>query len=255
MSSAVNEYVAWSLRDDAAKLSCGKISGHVSTTRPGAGLHDVAIEGVSRSLELLTAYRSDVAEVNSWPLALAECYVRGSDLVASYQASDAWPFSPTLYWRANSLRSVHGVIASVSLLVSVQTHLLDTVPQIGVASRLDCDEILRVATNSEAQTVAEPVELSQGIHATDADFCIVRRLADLPLSYVEIMSAGDFHAIGVDSNSDCTAIEWRLFAEFLEKGVIRRARVHAAFVPRANDIEIAAACCEAIYGLKLPLTT
>ena len=51
------------------------------------------------------------------------------------------------------------------------------------------------------------------------------------------------------------AFEWRLFAEFLEKGVIRRARVHGAIVPRKNDIEIAAACCRAIDGLELPLTT
>jgi hypothetical protein len=51
------------------------------------------------------------------------------------------------------------------------------------------------------------------------------------------------------------AFEWRLFAEFLEKGVIRRARIHGAIVPRDNDVEIAAACCKAIDGLELPLTT
>jgi hypothetical protein len=50
-------------------------------------------------------------------------------------------------------------------------------------------------------------------------------------------------------------LEWRLFSEFLEKGVIRRARVHAAILPRQNDLEIAAACCAAIDRLELPLTT
>jgi hypothetical protein len=46
-----------------------------------------------------------------------------------------------------------------------------------------------------------------------------------------------------------------MFSEFLEKGVIRKARVHSAFIERAKDIQIAAACCETIERSALPLTT
>jgi hypothetical protein len=80
-------------------------------------------------------------------------------------------------------------------------------------------------------------------------------LSHVPLSYVEIMPAGDFHALRLRNEGNGAAFEWRLFDEFLEKGVIRRARVHAAIVPRESDIEIATACCNAIDGLELPLTT
>ena len=40
-----------------------------------------------------------------------------------------------------------------------------------------------------------------------------------------------------------------MFADFLEKGVIRRARVHAAVLPRENDVELAIECCRAIEQL------
>jgi hypothetical protein len=160
-----------------------------------------------------------------------------------------------LYWRANSLCAVDGVLASVSLLVSVQTHLLDTVPQIGVESRLPCDETLLVSMSGGARPKATSIDPSQTIRPTNEDCCIVSRVKGLPLSYVEIMPAVDFHAVRLRPEGNGVAIEWRLFAEFLEKGVIRRARVHSAFLPRENDIEIAAACCNAIDGLELPLTT
>ena len=132
MGNAVNERAVWSLHGNVAELSCGKLSGRIDASRPNAGLHDVAFDGAQQATNLLRVYRSDSRDEKSWPLPLAESYVRGNDLVASYQATDDWPFSPQLYWRANSLRAVDGVLASASLLVSVQTHLLDTVPQIAV---------------------------------------------------------------------------------------------------------------------------
>jgi hypothetical protein len=175
--------------------------------------------------------------------------------VGTYQATDDWPFSPQLYWRANSLRTVNGVLASLSLLVSVQTHLLDTIPQIAVASQLPCDETLLVSVSGSAQPSAAQFDPLQTSLSANDDCCVVSRLRDVPLSYVEIMPAGDFHAATLQGETNENAFEWRLFAEFLEKGVIRRARVHAAIVPRENDIEVAAACCAAIDGLELPLTT
>src|SRR5258707_11844234 len=120
MRNVANEQVVWSLRGNVAELSCGKFSGRIDASRPNAGLQDVAVDGARQTIELLRAYRSDITGEKSWPLPVAESYVRGNDLVASYQATDDWPFSPQLYWRANSLRAVDGVLASVSLLVSGQ---------------------------------------------------------------------------------------------------------------------------------------
>jgi hypothetical protein len=254
MHNVVNERVAWSLRGNVAELSCGKLSGRVDASRPNAGLHNVTFDGTHEAIDFLRAYRSDVGTEKSWPLPVAESYVRGNDLVASYSAIDAWPFSPQLYWRANSLRAVHGVLASASLLVSVQTHLLDTVPQIAVTSLVPNEELLLVTVNG-SQSSAARIDSSQTIPSTNEDCCVVSRMRGATLSYIEIMPAGDFHAINLRAEGAGVAFEWRLFAEFLEKGVIRRARIHGAIVPRDNDVEIAAACCKAIDGLELPLTT
>ena len=255
MRSEVNERAVWSLRGNVAELHCGKLSARVDASRPDAGLHNVVIDGAPQATELLRIYRSDITDMISWPLPVAESYVRGNDLVVSYQATDDWPFSPQLYWRANSLRAVDGVLASASLLVSVQTHLLDTMPQMAISSRAPCEEPLLVSMTNAALPRAARIDLRQTIPSTEEDCCVVQRLKDLKLSYVEIMPAGDFHATRVLTDGKNAAFEWRLFAEFLEKGVIRRARVHTAILPRENDIEIAAACCKAIDSLKLPLTT
>lgn len=255
MRNAANDQAVWTLRGNVADLSCGKLSGRIDASRPNAGLHHVALDGAQHVASLLRAYRSDITNEKSWPLPLAESYVRGKDLVASFQATDNWPFSPQLYWRANSLRFTDGVLASASLLVSVQTHLLDTVPQIAVASLLPRSQAFFVSVRRDTKPMAAQIDSTQTIPSTNEDCCVVFRFDDVSLSYVEIMPAGDFHAAGLRPEGSGTAFEWRLFAEFLEKGVIRRARVHAAIVPRDNDVEIAAACCKAIDGLELPLTT
>jgi hypothetical protein len=241
------------LRDSAADLNCGPLAGRIDTARPNAGLHCAALHQGKDAVDVLRVYRADVTSEKSWPLSVAESYIRSNDLVASYKPAEDWPFSPQLYWRANSLRNVDGVLASISLLVSLQTHLLDTVPQIGVASALDCEELLLVSAGRGARPVVEQIGPSTKIGAT-GDCCIVFRLRDAPLSYVEIVPAGDFHDVRPIETQRGAALEWRLFSEFLEKGVIRRARLHAAVLPRENDTENAAACCAAIDSLELPLT-
>lgn len=217
MRNELNEQAVWSLHDNEAELHCGKLSGRVDPSRPNAGLHDVAIYGAQQAAELLRIYQSDVTDKISWPLPVAESYVRGDDLVASYQATDKWPFSPQLYWRANSLRAVNGVLASASLLVSVQTHLLDTMPQMAVSSLVPCEESPLVSMNNAAQPRAVRIDLIQTIPSTEEDCCIVQRFKNLPLSYVEIMPAGDFHATRLVADGSSAALEWRLFGEFLEK--------------------------------------
>src|SRR5689334_21031911 len=125
MGNVADDQVVWTLRDSVAELNSKNFVGRINVSRPDQGLHGLAIDGAQHAADLLRVYRADSAD-KSWPLQVAESYVRAHDLVASYQATDIWPFSPQLYWRANSLSAVDGVMASASLLVSVQTHLLDT---------------------------------------------------------------------------------------------------------------------------------
>jgi len=265
MDVAAHTTAVWSLIRPQAALRCGRLLGHIDVVRPDLGFGNILLDGAEISGNLLSVRRVDSSaaprswprvETSSWPLPVSDTYVRGADLVAAYQPSDDWPFSPQIYWRAGALSSVDGLLASFSLLVSVQTHLLDTWPRISVSSRLPTDETLQVTTDRGHGASCHPLHDGQELSPSTDACCILRRLTSIPVSYVEFMPASDFCVATVRGDEEVgPQVKWELFAEFLEKGVIRRARLETAFVPRAYDVELAAACCEAIERCALPLTT
>jgi hypothetical protein len=256
----------WSLQGTIGKLTNGHLSGTVDVAHPNRGLHcnefdheniPCTLLGVMRSAESLA---SDAAKKEGdtvcWPLPVADAYVRGNDLVASFLPVEIWPYSPQLDWQANPLELVEGVQASLSLLVSVQTHLLDTWPQISVFSQVPSNEVLHLSMGEKGKADVEPVDVEKTIKPSGTVCCAIWRLPAVPFSYVEIMSTSDFRKIGFTPASNRKSFaEWHLFADFLEKGVIRRARVHSALLPRENDVELAIECCAAIEQSPLPLTT
>jgi len=265
VATGTSEQTVWSLSGNSAELSCGNLSGQIDTTRPHRGLCNLRLDGALRETAVLGVKReseddaqlaaADQHDSRSWPLTVSETYVRGNDLVATYQPASNWPFAPQLYWRANPLQAVEGVLSSVSLLVSVQTQLLDTCPQIGVVSRLPGGDLLFMSMSIGERPRIEPITYDSRIAAASDLCCVVLRIRDTPFSYIEITPASDFRELTLSAGGSVTSWNWRLFADFLEKGVIRRSRVHAALLPRENDIEIAPTCCAALQQLELPLTT
>ncbi|HEX5472406.1 MAG TPA: hypothetical protein VFW73_10990 [Lacipirellulaceae bacterium] len=244
---------AWVLHGNEGELCCNTLAGQINTARPHEGLHNLRLSGVPWPVVLLSAYPE--AEIECWPSPLGEAYVRGEDLVATYQATTNWPFSPQLYWRANSLESPGGVMASLSLLVSIQTQLLDTYPRIRVTSHVACGEVLLLTSCNGARPCAESIDRPRTVSPSGETCCILLRLKEWPLTYVEMVPSSDFRQAKLQRDNDGVSTEWSLFADFLEKGVIRRARVHAALLARENDVDLAMACCEAARRLELPLTT
>ena len=168
-----------------------------------------------------------------WPAKLSDAYVRGNDLVATYQATDAWPFAPQIYWRADTLQSVDELSLSVSLLVSVSTHLLDTHPQICAVTQLAADEILHVVSsdNGNPKSNLAPRPKRDDSASRAGACCLLWRLPGGMLSYAEIVPASDFRELTVRHEKDGTChARWELIAEFLEKGVIRRTRLQSVFL-------------------------
>jgi hypothetical protein len=138
-------------------------------------------------------------------------------------------------------------------LISVQTHLLDTWPRIAISSQLPSRELVTVDPITGASESLRP---EQSIRPSATPCCVLHRLADSPVSYVEIMPASDFRELSV-RKFDCGSlhVEWQLFADFLEKGVIRRGWLQTAFVPRKADVQLTLACCAEMERRPLPLTT
>jgi hypothetical protein len=245
----------WSINGTLAKLHCGALSGQVDAARPNLGLQQVIFARAAIGNRLFRPLRASDGEAkNEWPLPLTDVYTRGHDLVASYGPTDDWPYAPIIYWQANSLAVIDGVCASLSFLFSVQTHLLDTHPRLCVSSELDCSEQLHFFWTAGEPSEVVPSEPNGTIEPQGTMCCVLRRL-DRELSYVEFASTTDFCTARSSSGSRGHAqLSWQLFSEFLEKGVIRRARIHAALLPHRNDIELAAECCAALEQVPLPLT-
>lgn len=245
----------WSLNGNLANLHCGALIGQVDVAHPNLGLQRAAIDNMSIDGQLFQSIREvDGSAENEWPLPLTDVYNRGNDLVASYGPTDDWPYAPIIYWQANSLADVDDVQASLSFLISVQTHLLDTHPKICIASAVTCTEQLHFFYTDGESSEVVPTERNGSIAPHGAMCCMLRRLAS-GLSYVEIVPATDFCTARFNSlPRGHSKLRWQLFSEFLEKGVIRRARIHTAILPQKNDIELAAECCAALEQIPLPLT-
>jgi hypothetical protein len=250
---------AWTLHGNVGELHRGRgaLSARVDVARPDLGLQQAQVNGRDLPGHLLAIRRrietSSRAAEPAWPLPLADAYVRGDDLVAAYEPVEDWPYSPQLYWSAAPLEGIDDLLSSLSLLISVETHLLDTWPRISLGSQLACQELLYVDPN--AGTI-EPIEPDQTIRPSTSACCVLHRLTDSPFSYVEIVPATDFRELAVQQVAGGEFLaEWHLFADFLEKGVIRKARLQSAFLPRESDVRHALACCEEAARSPLPLTT
>ncbi|MEX2316875.1 MAG: hypothetical protein WD669_06975 [Pirellulales bacterium] len=248
----------WDFDSPIAALRCGGLAARVDVSRPQQGVYDLSVNsskvaGTLFAIEWIAEKPADSTESvlsAGWPMGVADAYVRGCDLVATYGRMPNSPYSPQIYWRVEqgATQRVPGrEQEGLSLIVSVQTDLLDSHPQIRVTTRLAADELIEhraLSIEHPASSIEHPAS------------CLLWRLAGGKLSYAEIVPESDFRQLTVERDADGVAsVHWDLFAEFLEKGVIRRARIQGAFLPRQDDIELAAACCRAIDRRALPLTT
>lgn len=264
MGTATERQIGWTLGGNVAALSGVHLSGEIDVSRPQDGFRwqrssvapssTAPILAVHRSVqELIGGSHADRAAL--WPLGTTEAYIRGYDLVASYEPAADWPFSTQLYWQAGSMRQLPGVHGSLSLLVSVQTPLLDTYPRISVASEIPPGEVLLLSRDETGGNSLETVRGARVVREPAATSCVLVRPKESEFTYAEIAVPGDFHELHLRSHDASASTEWRLFSEFLEKGVIRRARIHAVLLPRVDDVDLAAACCESAKHMELPLTT
>jgi hypothetical protein len=254
MSDSSRTDDAWAFQRPIGTLHVGAFAARVDVTRPELGLQQARFGSASVEGQLLCVAPSGTS---AWPARVADAYVRGHDLVATYEPTADWPYAPQIYWRAEPMAQRGGPLASLSLQASIQTHLLDTHPQVDVLTALPADELLHVAPAGRDGVSAEAVTTGSRVIAPISNVsCLLWRLPGGQLSYAEIMPASDFRQLSVQRDSSgAWRSRWELFAEFLEKGVIWRARVQMAWLPRENDAQQAAACCRAIEKRPLPLTT
>lgn len=200
---------------------------------------------------------------------LAESYVRGNDLVASLPQTSATEFGLEICHRV--IRSDSELIA-IETIVAVQTDLLDSHPTIDlvcdatgraiddlIAPRGDArDGLLDSPSDAGRSTsvppaatyFAEPRSSGSSVASPGASGATVVWLPPSDRAAAADLSAASSGA----TESAGGATRYRLLAEFLEKGVIRKARFWTArFAAPPSDQDIAQLYAQWMQ-IPLPLT-
>ncbi len=217
----------WELKDNAtAVLTSTAFSIEVSPSQPERG---IALRIGSTSSPAIHGFRisSAAADNNTWKL--HETFVRGSDLVASYEPWPGDAVEPHFYWRYRE--SHQGKIVGLELIASVHTSLLDSRPALQVSGDLP-------------NTGIENSDLPPGLFRMGTG-----KSGPQILLWVH---PADFSAMKTTDKTWSTT----LFEESsLEKGVIRRARLGFWLIPEGMSVREQVALFEEITHEAPPLTT
>ncbi len=192
------------------KPDAGQLSGELDLRHPQAGAQLCSAPG--QQLGKLWRRTNPAG-----PRSLEEAYVRGADLVAVYAPTADFPFREEFYWRVDDDPRRGLGVAGLTALVSLQTQLLDTSPEVWVESDWSSEDTI-------------PLGGSAVLHR------IVGGLA----SVVETVEPSDVNeGPAVAATPQGVMVRWGLRCPFLEKGVIRRARLGFAVMPREDDKQTA----------------
>jgi len=253
----------WRLNGQRATLHREGLEATVDLALPGRGLHGVRVASQDISaVAILGVSPPDLSPAELGPI--QESYVRGRDLVATYQPSDRRPVRTQVYWRVLPSTSP-AVLAVVELVVSVQTHLLDSRPRLDVVSTFDAAELLALdCAGGECESLPPGDSATTSCSARrqlnferdgPAERTLLARPEGSDLSFVQLVHPTDWTGGLLQHEKGSSRLVHHLFPEPLEKGVIRRARVQGALVRRDDDLATAAACRRRLQIESPPLTT
>ena len=185
-----------------------------------------------------------------------ETYVRGSDLVSTYESNEPHGL-PQVYWR---LHASSPPAIGVEVVLSMRTELLDSRPLSAVDS-LAANVSAFHASNLDAASFQQ-VRPASAPHRWEAEeattHLFVLRNERLKMTYAEMVHPSDFVSAALsqpEPGVDSWHLKSLLFPESLEKGVIRRARICGWFLPAENDLAVAALLARQFIDEPLPLTT
>src|SRR5262245_40019604 len=230
----VDSAVSWRIDGPRAHLTCGPLEAIASCDSEG---HDLIVTKWNcKPVADVAVLGSSGPNESAGSIEIAERYVRGSDFVASASQTGRNRIATQVYWRAG-FDHQHST-SSVELVLSAQTDLLDSVPTWTVTS------FLRGAARFYASSLDRPQfeDISSEARSYDlsasTEHLFVFRIVPLGMSYAQMVHPSDFVAANAPYfGNQPFSVEATLFPEHLEKGVIRRGRIRAWFLPIANDLE------------------
>jgi hypothetical protein len=238
----------WKLTNERATLSRDALSAQIDLEHPS--LTGVAYRGHQLAGVEMLGVVLDVP-----PQPIADAYIRGDDLVVTYAATPARNVRVQAYWRCMRW-PLFTSAAVIDLQISVQTPLLDSDPGQTVRSTLPAGDMLRLdGAASKFKQVVLSVRGSEDVSRDKPPACYLVRPAGEEFSYVEMVHPADACGSELGDLGDRVGLAHELFKSSLEKGVILRARLRGALVPRAGDEAVAAALYADLLAAEPPLTT
>ena len=259
-ATAATATATWQLDKFSAGFRTRYLSGSGDLLYPEHGIGAIRVDdSVLEDARLLglsiPAVSSDTAGSQ------LEAYTRCGDLVGIYAPTDRHPFRSQVYWRLSSYtppEAPSGALASLELVASKQTDLLESRPDLTVTSEFPCSQVLRLRdADSEFELIdcSKPITLS----TQDGTGCFLFRLRGDKFSYAEMVYPLDFETTELNavdrSNGKIHRIQHHLFHHRLEKGVILRARVLGLLLRREDDLQTTAAHYALFAVSDPPLTT
>ncbi len=234
----------WQIEGTIARLALGEFRAAIDLTLPAQGL-TLRFPGAATAApwQILGVQFDDGQSVAAGPI---DAYVRGNDLVATYEENPPRLVRAQIYWRRLkaadfSPQFAEHVAAALDLIVSVNTSLLDSDPQSKVMSTFPAaHELLSVGGDT---SVAENQSLL--VRPESGGLC-----------YAEMVHPAEFCRTQINAKLDRSpaAVIHHLFQERLEKGVILRGWIRAALVARKHDAAAALDAYQHFAAAEPPLT-
>lgn len=232
--------IYWNLQDTIARLETPQLTGEVDVLFPWHGfLWETSLSGKIALMKVFTRPGGGAT-----PETLVESYQRGPDLVATYAQTPERNVRPQVYWRWTEP-------AALELILSMQTSLLDSQPATTLESALPDGEMMPLASGGRTLDTLHDAWHTDG----DAPRAVLFRPHGVEFSYLEMIHPTDFAGVRLSIHDRLPTVQWHVFPERLEKGVIRRGRVRGVVLARGNDVNDACVAIEAFAKSELALST
>jgi len=259
LDSSMARQQKWTLKKGVAELDCSAFRLRIDTSNPELGGQVFFTQGATAAaLFQVGASVSDSQEE-------VETYCRGSDLISRYTAGSEDPITRELYWRVvEGEDEVSDEVVSVETIYSLQTDLLDSVPQPSVPSVFAEASSRWFLGRDGADADADADAVVQWNECSWEDACFAAgeegsRVAcvislENGSSVLQTVYPPDLRGIEMNLADTQTEIHWQLRSDFLEKGVIRRLRLLTVLGSGDSTEKELLDAADHFYRSELPLT-
>jgi len=225
----------WHIHGTEASLIHGKWRAHYGTTHPELGLSIFHDDSLERRVVL-----SLIEPTEGSPRQASEAYVRQNDLISEFAQTRHDQFSFQTYFRI--LPESTDDLLGLEVWLSVQTTLLDSCPSM---------ELVSIVPNSrwrwQSLSSSHAIWLVSHVENRGGPMSALGMVH--PLDESQTIRVED-ETIAEDS------LSLRIFSHFMEKGVIRRARMRFYLsVKEVFDAKMIEKLFEEFQQSELPLTT